>query len=194
MTAIRLLFVGSPCESPENSWSRAICTIMTGVERRALTTRPAADEVLPSRISLRTKNWKEAVKVMTQTVLPTGAPRLRIRMGASVSCQVHHRNLAPEKWIHRFCVTTVHERSISIFTRRPMCNVSFNGIRAARRGRKEGWPLKTHHFLYRQKRSGERGVGRVKMPGISPTFFGLSPKRGLSPSQPPPSEPWRVRS
>ena len=39
--------------------------------------------------------WKEAVKVMTQTVEPTGTPSRRWAMGASVSCQVHQRYLIP---------------------------------------------------------------------------------------------------
>ena len=33
--------------------------------------------------------------VNTQQELPTGAPNRRFLTGASVSCQVHHRNFAP---------------------------------------------------------------------------------------------------
>ena len=33
--------------------------------------------------------------VNTQQELPTGAPNRRSLTGASVSCQVHHKNLAP---------------------------------------------------------------------------------------------------
>ena len=34
-------------------------------------------------------------KVNTQQELPTGAPKRRSRIGASVSCQVHHKNFGP---------------------------------------------------------------------------------------------------
>ena len=45
--------------------------------------------------TLPSSQAKAAVKVMIQIVLPIGAPRIRCEIGRSLSCQVHHRNLAP---------------------------------------------------------------------------------------------------
>ena len=96
-TASSEFMLGIPWVSKESSWSRAICIIIRGVLRKLVSRSPRTcliqdDWFFIVRV---VKNWKEAVKVITQTVDPMGTPSRRWWIGASVSCQVHQRNLIP---------------------------------------------------------------------------------------------------
>ena len=98
-TAMRDLILGMPWVSRDTSCNTAICTIMTGVLNRLVMTSPSIclnREVWLFIVSV-TNSWKEAVKVITQTVDPMGTPSKRCWIGASVSCHVHQRNLMPVK-------------------------------------------------------------------------------------------------
>ena len=96
--------VGNPWLSPEINWKNAICNIIKGVENAALVPSlkraDPNDKFLPcltwSSLSNNLQiNWNEQEKVITQVDDPIGAPKSLSRIGASVSCQVHHKNLAP---------------------------------------------------------------------------------------------------
>ena len=105
MQANSVLIVGKPWESPEISWKNAIWTIIKGVLEIALMINLVIIENMLKFVPFLTWssvninlqiNWNEHEKVMTQAEDPTGAPKILSRIGASVSCQVHHKNLAPK--------------------------------------------------------------------------------------------------
>ena len=105
MQAIKVLSVGNPWASPEINWKKAIWIIIIGVLVKALMRILVSME---NKLKLepfftwsgvsksRQISWKEHEKVMTQAEDPTGAPRSLSLMGASVSCQVHHKNRLPK--------------------------------------------------------------------------------------------------
>ena len=105
MQATNVLSVGNPWASPEINWKKAIWIIIIGVLVKALMRILVSME---NRLKLepfftwsevsksRQISWKEHEKVMTQAEDPTGAPKSLSLMGASVSCQVHHKKRLPK--------------------------------------------------------------------------------------------------
>ncbi|MCP4804764.1 MAG: DUF2457 domain-containing protein [Proteobacteria bacterium] len=88
-----------PGVPPSSCWSTVICSIIKSVVspatfRNPTTATRAVTRSTPRRVWSRSPP-KAPTNVSTHRLLLTGAPRIRAAMGASVSCQVHHRKFAP---------------------------------------------------------------------------------------------------
>mmetsp|Transcript_38312 Transcript_38312/g.110681 ORF Transcript_38312/g.110681 Transcript_38312/m.110681 type:complete len:224 (-) Transcript_38312:394-1065(-) len=85
---------GAPNSSPPSRVKTFRIMIISGVERHASARLFGWDQ--PRSEALRSSRTNEKTKVRVQLVLPAGTPSQRPLTPGSLSCHVHHKNLAPQ--------------------------------------------------------------------------------------------------